>query len=155
LLAARHSWTAVDADHVFEQQAGRTIREIFASEGEAGFRDREAAILAELCRQSQQVVATGGGVVLRPENRTLLKKSGAVIWLTADAATIWQRLQQDATTLDRRPNLTIGGLAEIEELLRQRATAYAECADVTVETASRTAQEVADAIWQWLAGRYS
>ena len=68
-----------------------------------------------------------------------------VVWLTADAATLWQRLQADATTLDRRPNLTSGGMAEIEALLR-REPFYAECAHLVQDTAARFPEEVAKAV---------
>jgi len=92
------------------------------------------------------VIATGGGVVLRPENREMLRAAGRVAWLTADAATIWQRLQRDRTTLERRPPLTVGGLAEIEGLLQEREPLYRGCADWIIDSASRTPEEVAGAI---------
>jgi shikimate kinase len=151
LLADRLGWTWKDADEILETRHGRSIRTIFAEEGEAGFRDKEAAILAELCQQQDQVIATGGGMVLRPENRRRLRDAGRVVWLTADARTLWQRLQQDATTVERRPNLTVGGLAEIEELLHAREPLYRACAHMVVATAQRTAEEVAAEIlagWQ-------
>src|SRR5207247_4598479 len=103
LLADRLGWVAVDADAPLELRAGRTIRAIFAEEGEAGFREREAALLAEICRGQRQVVATGGGVILRADNRQRLREAGWGVGLTADAPTLWQRLQADPTTGDRRP----------------------------------------------------
>ena len=69
-----------------------------------------------------------------------------VVWLTADPATLWQRLQRDETTMDRRPDLTVGGLKEIEQLLRGREPLYAECAHFTVDTTARSPAEVVDAI---------
>src|SRR4051812_17648318 len=83
LLAAALGWEFADADDLIEAAAGRSVADIFAAEGEAGFRDREAAALAELCRGERRVVATGGGAVLRPANRELLAASGFVAWLTA------------------------------------------------------------------------
>jgi shikimate kinase len=145
LLAAALGWDCIDADPLLEERHGRTIRQIFAAEGEAGFRDKEAALLQELCQRRQTVVATGGGVILREANRQRLK-AGWVVWLTADPATIWQRLQADATTAERRPNLTVGGLSEIEELLRVREPLYRACADLVVETTGRTPEQVAEAI---------
>src|SRR5947209_15995625 len=123
LLADKLGWGWTDADALVEERCGRSIRQIFAEDGEAGFRDQEALVLAELARQHKQVVATGGGIVLRPENRGLLK-AGKVVWLCAPADVLWQRLEQDATTLQRRPNLAQGGVAEIEDLLRLRAPHY-------------------------------
>jgi shikimate kinase len=150
LLAERLGWQWLDADQVLEQRAGLSIRDIFAAEGEAGFRDREAAVLEELCRCQRHVIATGGGVILREDNRRRLRSAGAVVWLTADAETIWQRLQADATTADRRPVLTVGGLAEVHELLQRREPLYRDCACWSVDTAARSPAEVAQAILAWL-----
>jgi len=146
LLAERLGWIWSDADDVLEARHGRSIRQIFAEEGETGFRDKEAALLAEFCNLQQHVVATGGGVVLRPENRQRLREAGRVVWLTADAQTLWRRLEHDAATTERRPALTVGGLAEIEELLAVREPLYRACADLVVDTTGRSAAAVADAI---------
>src|SRR5262249_32788150 len=121
-------------------------RQIFAEEGEAGFRDKEDAVLEELCRGERLVVATGGGVVLREANRKRLRAAGRGVWLTADAQTIWGRLQRAPATGERRPTLTVGGLAEVEELLRVRAPLYAECAHFTVDTVRRPPEDVVAAI---------
>jgi shikimate kinase len=146
LVAARLGWAWGDADQLLEQRHGQTIRDIFTSEGEAGFRVKETAILEELCQGRAQVVALGGGVVLDPGNRQRLRHAGFVAWLTADAPTIWQRLQADATTSQRRPALTVGGLQEIEELLRSREPFYRECADLVIDTTTRSPSEVASNI---------
>ena len=147
LTAERLSWDWLDADPYLEARHGKTIRQIFAEEGEASFRDKEAALLAELCQRDRCVIATGGGVVLRPENREQLRQSGnLIVWLTADAATLWQRISTDATTAERRPNLTVGGLPEVEELLRGREPLYRECAHVAIDTAALTPAAIAAAI---------
>ena len=151
LLAGRLGWDWLDADQVLEARHGKTIKQIFAEEGEAGFRDKEAALLAELCRAQRHVIATGGGIVLRPENRERLKAAGQVVWLTADPATLWQRIAGDATTAERRPNLTVGGLAEVEQLLQAREPLYREVAQLIVDTARQTPAEVAEIIARWLA----
>src|SRR5262245_13906122 len=91
LLAERVGWAYLDADAVLERRLGRSIRQIFAEDGEPAFREREAAVLAELCQCRQHVIATGGGVILRPENRERLKQAGRVVLLTADAEVIWRR----------------------------------------------------------------
>jgi shikimate kinase len=145
LLAERLGRAWLDADTLLEQRAGRTIRQIFADEGEPAFRDLEAALLAELCAFRDHVIATGGGVVLRADNRERLKRAGRVVWLTAEPAVIWERLQQDAATRERRPDLTVGGLAEVDELLRQRRPLYEACADWTVDTTRRSPDEVVEA----------
>jgi shikimate kinase len=146
LLAQRLGWDWLDADAVLEERAGRSIRDLFAAEGEAGFRAREAALLEELCRCQRHVIATGGGVILREENRRRLRAAGPVVWLVADPETIWQRLQADAATAQRRPPLTVGGLAEVRELLQVREPLYRECACCSVETAGRSPAEVAAVI---------
>ena len=145
LLGERLGWRWIDADEMLELQAGCSIRQVFAEEGEVGFRDRESAVLAELCLRQRHVIATGGGVVLRAENRARLK-TGRVIWLTGDAETLWGRLQSDASTAERRPALTVGGLAEVSELLQAREPLYRACADVLISTVGRTAEEVAQEI---------
>jgi shikimate kinase len=146
LLAERLGWDWVDADTVLEARTGRNIREVFAAEGEAGFRTHESAALVELCQRQRHVIATGGGVVLAAENRQRLRQAGWVVWLTADAATLWQRLQQDAATTERRPNLTVGGRVEIEELLHRREPLYRACADVQIDTAGRSPEQVVELI---------
>ncbi len=147
LLAERLGWDWQDADEYLERKFGRFIRDIFAQEGEAGFRDKEAAMLRELCDRERQVLAAGGGVVLRPENQAALRQNHFVIWLTADAITIWDRLQGDSTTGERRPDLTAsGGLTEIQELLAVREPLYRAWADLVVDTVGRTPEDVANVI---------
>jgi shikimate kinase len=150
LLAERLGWSWIDADAVLEERCGRSIRLIFEEEGEAGFRQKEAALLEEFCRCRDQVIATGGGVVLGAANRESLRASGQVVWLTADAQVLWQRVQSDATTRERRPPLAGGGLAEIQKLLEARRPLYQECADITIDTTDRSAAAVADEIMNML-----
>jgi len=145
LLAERLDWQWLDADVVLEARHGRSIRQIFADEGEAGFREKEATLLGEFSQLRQTVIATGGGVILRDTNRQNLR-AGKVVWLTADAETIWQRLQADSTTAERRPALTVGGRAEIEDLLRVREPWYRACADLVIDTAGRTPEQIVSVI---------
>jgi shikimate kinase len=146
LLAERLGWAWVDADAVLEARHGKSIRAIFAEEGEAGFRDKEAAVLADLCRLERHVLATGGGVVLREANRELLRRSARVVWLTADADTLWRRLQADGTTAERRPALAGGGREEVIEVLQAREALYGACAALRVETADRLPADVVEEI---------
>ncbi|HTU93040.1 MAG TPA: shikimate kinase [Gemmataceae bacterium] len=150
LLARELGWDWLDADDELEKRYGRSIRAIFAAEGEAGFRDKESAILAELCRLPRHVLATGGGVVLRESNRSLLRASGRVVWLSADVETLWQRVLADGATAERRPPLTVGGRAEIEEILRMREPLYRQCADFIVQTAGRGPNEIVAEILRWM-----
>jgi shikimate kinase len=138
LLAERLGWTFLDLDEQVEKRLGQSIRSIFEQHGEAGFRRMESALLNELCGLRRHVIATGGGAILDAKNRECLRKSGTVAWLTADPQTVWHRLQHDPATADRRPNLTQGGIEEIEQLLHVREPFYRECADCTVDTAHRS-----------------
>jgi len=142
LLAEKLSLPFYDADVELEARAGRSIREIFETEGETRFRDLESEILQELLQRGPAVVAAGGGVVLRESNRQRMRAAQKVVWLTADVETLWQRLQGDDATWGRRPNLIAGGRTEIEELLRQRESLYGACADLSVNTTGRTPGEI-------------
>jgi len=146
LLGEALGWDWIDADAELEARSGRSIRSIFAEEGEQGFRDREEAVLKDLCARSRVVVATGGGVVLRESNRQRLRAAGRVVWLTADADPICRRLAADPSTAERRPALT-GAVAacdraEVEELLQKREPFYRECAHVVVDTGQRSPEDV-------------
>jgi shikimate kinase len=146
LVADRVGWPFLDADTVLEGRYGRTIRDIFAAEGEAGFRDKETTVLGDLCRMTNTVIATGGGVVLREENRHALQRHGLVAWLSADPRTLLTRIQGDPTTAARRPDLAGGGLAEVEQLLAVREPLYRGCADVEVAAGALSPEQAADAI---------
>lgn len=134
-LARRLGWTAVDADAELEARTGRTIREIFDTDGEGEFRRLERETLVELLGRDQLVIAAGGGAILNAETRSDFQAAGPVVWLTALADTIEQRLYGDSTTSQRRPNLTsTGGRMEIEKLLTEREPWYRECASLVVPT---------------------
>ncbi len=135
-LAQHLNWNWVDADAVIEERAGKSIREIFADNGEPAFRQLEQTVMEELLQQERTVIASGGGAVTSSATRAALASPNQfVIWLKAKAETIQSRIEDDESTADRRPNLTAaGGSAEIEQLLSQRKPLYKECADITIET---------------------
>jgi shikimate kinase len=133
-LAALLDRPFVDADDALVAQVGRTIPEIFDAEGEAGFRDREAGFLLELLdRPDAPVIATGGGVVLRPENRAALRDrdDATVVWLRGAPAFLASRAQRKP----HRPLLA--GDADPREVFdrlhAERAAFYEEVADVIVD----------------------
>lgn len=143
-LALALGWDWVDADVEVELRAGRSIAAIFADSGEAAFRDLESQVLADLVTRDRAVVALGGGVVLRPENRARLAEGGPVVWLRADPETILARVEADATTAARRPQLTSrGGLEEVRQLLAQREPWYRQCASLEVDTRGKSPAEIA------------
>jgi shikimate kinase len=147
LLAERLGWTFVDADDELERRAGRSIADLFAAEGEAGFRKRESTLLPDLASLDRHVIACGGGAVLRPENRQLLRLTGHCVWLTGEPATLCRRLDSDPTTAGRRPALTgLPGPAEMERILREREPLYREVAHLTVATDGRSPDEIVSAI---------
>lgn len=148
-LAGRLGWAWADADHELEARVGCSVRELFQTQGEPAFRDWEERILEELLTRSRTVLATGGGVVVRPANRRRLKAT-TVVWLTATPETIAARLSADATTGERRPSLTgMGSVAEILPVLTQRLPWYQDVAAKSVPTDDRPAEAIADEIAQW------
>ncbi len=146
-LALRLGWDWVDADVEIELRAGKSIAAIFADDGEPAFRDLESQVLAAMIGRERIVLAAGGGVVLREENRRLLKTAGKVVWLKADVATILARVAGDQTTAGRRPQLTTaGGEAEVRQLLAQRTPLYRDLADLEIDTEGRTPAEIVEEI---------
>lgn len=129
---------------VRREQHGRPIADLFAREGEEFFRERESAALASLRqRPAALVVATGGGIVLRGENRQLLRELGCVVFLRADADTLFARVSRN----DKRPLLhTADPRATLETLLRAREPLYRECAHFTVDTSTRSHAGVASEV---------
>lgn len=120
-----------DSDHEIEVRTGARIPVIFEHEGEAGFREREAQAIAELTSRDGIVLATGGGAVLREENRQLLKARGTVVYLRANPHDLWLRTRRDRN----RPLLQTGDpRARLEQLYAERDPLYRECASFIIET---------------------
>lgn len=130
-LSYRLRMAVEDTDKLIERREGRSISEIFASDGEAYFRQRETELLKELADKSRgKIYSVGGGTPVRPENRGLLKQMGTVIYLRVRPETVFERLKNDTT----RPLLQCDDpLKRITELLEQRREAYEECADVIID----------------------
>jgi shikimate kinase len=146
-LARRLEWCWIDADVEIEARAGKSIARIFSDDGERAFRDLEARVIAELCDRRQLVLAAGGGAPLREESRRAMRQSGRVVWLTATPETILARMTGDATTADRRPNLTNQPpLEEIVELLHRREPIYRETAHLIVDTEGKSPEQLSDEI---------
>jgi shikimate kinase len=135
LVAASLGWQWIDSDTEIERTAGCSIREIFESEGEAGFRQRESSVLAQLLTNDQLVIAAGGGAVLADANRELMRRAGVVFWLTASPAVLASRIAGDQSTVERRPSLTGRSvLDEIESVLEARQPCYQDAATHVVDT---------------------
>ena len=134
LVAQRLGWPFLDTDHLIEQSVGRTIREIFAEQGEQGFRTLESSSIAQVAALTEPtVISLGGGAILREENRQLLHATGRCVWLSGDAQLLYTRIAQDSMTAQRRPNLTsLNGYDEVATLLAQREPLYRQMAHKTV-----------------------
>ncbi|MCA9243614.1 MAG: shikimate kinase [Phycisphaerales bacterium] len=146
LLANELQWEFLDTDAVIEQREQATIREIFATRGEAAFRAIEAQIVDETCANSGQVISLGGGAVLDTANREYIRRAGVCVWLSAKPETLIQRMANDDQR-QARPSLTSRDWAdEVRELAASRAPIYAELATIRVDTDGRAPADVARAV---------
>lgn len=142
-LAAALRREFVDLDQAIEARCGVRVATIFDIEGEAGFRRRETQILDETTRRPGLVVATGGGAILAPENRAMLRTRGCVIYLRAGVDDLYRRVARDRN----RPLLhTPDPRQRLADLLAQREPLYAELADVTLDTADQPVAQVLQAL---------
>ncbi len=129
LLAQQLNLTFFDADRELEARCGADIPWIFDIEGETGFRHREQDIIAELCQQRGIVLATGGGAVLREENRAHIRAAGVVVYLSANEQQILRRVSRDTN----RPLLQVEDpAAAIRRILEERDPLYRQVADLVV-----------------------
>lgn len=143
LLAEHLGWPLRDTDKLVEQEAGCTIAALFAVEGEASFRERETAALAAALADPPAIVATGGGIVLREANRTLLRQA-LVVWLDAPTGELLARLRSHD---EERPLLAGDDpAARLETLRAARALLYHEVARLTIDTAGLTPAAIVEQI---------
>ncbi|MEK6643361.1 MAG: shikimate kinase [Planctomycetota bacterium] len=150
LLATRLDYRFTDTDEIIIEQSGRTIADIFARDGEQAFRRMEKKVLESLRKAQSRVISLGGGSVMDPDNRVLVRRLGKVVWLRAPAAVLWSRISKDPHTSRTRPNLTAsGGLAEVESVLEEREPVYQSIANQIIDTMTMTSEEVADSIEMW------
>jgi shikimate kinase len=150
-LAERLAMPFVDLDDAIEQSAGMSIRSIFETQGEAGFRGLESTCLYDVSdRDRPHVVSLGGGAILREANRQQLRTSGRTVWLTADEATIVDRIANDPATEARRPPLSTAKELgdEVRVLLRERTPLYRQLADLQVD-ATGAIDDLVTTIEQW------
>ena len=142
-LQTRTGLPCFDMDELIVAQSGLSIAEMFAQKGEQWFRNLETLVLTELRLNEPAIVVTGGGVVLRPGNVDTLKRLGTVIWLEADAETLFER----ASRRGNRPLLqTENPRATISEMLELRRPLYAGAADIRVDTTRRSHDDVTNVI---------
>jgi len=137
LLANLVGKTFIDIDHEIQRRTGVGIPVIFEIEGEAGFRKRESEVLRDIIRQQNIVLATGGGAILHPDNRALLRQHGTVVYLCAPVTELRRR-----TYLDKnRPLLQTGNVhARLVELFTQRDPLYRETAHIIMDSGRQSAR---------------
>jgi shikimate kinase len=147
-LARRIKRSFYDTDRLIEAKEGRSIPAIFESNGEAYFRDVEAAVIQEAVAKPAGVIATGGGALLRVENRAALAQRGVLVWLKADLDTMLSRTRGRST----RPLLNVQDrTAELARLLNERTPLYAQ-ADMSVDTTGKQVEEVTQMILNRIEG---
>ncbi len=141
IVAQMIGFQIVDTDHLIADTAGMTIPEIFAAEGEAGFRLRESAALRSLLGKRGCVIATGGGIITQPRNLPILRHLGYIVWLDADP----ERLARRTAMNNNRPLLAgeEDPKAKLERLLTERKPLYKSLSDLRIKTAELTPQETA------------
>lgn len=143
LLASELNFNFRDSDRVIEERTGADIPWIFDMEGEEGFRERETSVLQELAGERDTVIATGGGIVLRQQNRIVMKSVGFVCYLTASIDQLVERTARDK----KRPLLQVENPRQkIIDLLALRDPLYQDAADFVVNTDRRSPKAVAQEI---------
>ena len=143
LLARRLKRTFFDSDQEVERRCGVKVPIIFEIEGEAGFRQREAAVIAELSALEDVVLATGGGAILAPESRRHLAARGTVLYLHALPEALYERVRLDKN----RPLLaTADPRARLSGLYAERDPLYREIADIVLDTGRQSVQTLARAL---------
>jgi len=135
VLAKQLGKTFIDSDEEIQKRTGVTIPHIFDVEGEVGFRQRESAVIEDLVKLNNIVLATGGGAVIQPKNREVMREGGVVVYLKSSVYDLWQRTRHDHT----RPLLrTENPRAKLQELFEQRDAMYCEVANVIIHTSKQS-----------------
>jgi shikimate kinase len=144
LLAGKLKIPFWDTDTLVEENQGMSIKEIISLKGWDYFRLREKEAIQKLSRLGDGVVATGGGVVLLPENVALLKQMGPVVWLHAPLHDIIERIKNDARSETGRPQFTQENIVqETIAVLKQRIPLYEKTADFNIDTTVKSAEQAA------------
>lgn len=147
-LALTLSWPVSSTDELIVKRVSKTIPEIVENIGWAGFRDLESRIVKEVSSCDRQIIDTGGGAILRPENLKALKRNGILVWLKASVETIQKRIYGD----HERPSLTGGKsfIQEVREVLAHRTPLYEKAADFQIDTDTQTITVLSYSILRWM-----
>lgn len=131
----------LDMDALIEKRLGMSIAEFFAEKGEGAFRQAESELLAKLVK-TNQVLSTGGGVVISPLNRDLLKQNPDTIYLKADFETLYQRISADKN--NQRPLFLSKTKEELQKIFQERESWYEEVASKVVDVTRLSPEEIAE-----------
>jgi len=147
-LAVELNLSFFDSDHEIIDKTGVSIEHIFDIEGEEGFRNRESQILSELYQKSGAIIATGGGIVLRPENRAIMQQSGVVVYLTSSIEQLLSRTSKSKN----RPILekSLDREKTFRDILSEREVFYQQVATFEVDTTGKQLHEVIDEIKRYV-----
>lgn len=150
-VAAHLDRPFVDTDSFIERRTGMSIPQLFATHGEAAFRENEARAVALAAATTGQVISVGGGAVLDPRNVAGLARTGVLVWLHADPATLARRLEHSIAR-GARPLLTEAAdtHARLRQLLEERQDAYEAAAHHVVRTDALTVDETVTAVLAWV-----
>ncbi|MCX7823719.1 MAG: shikimate kinase [Syntrophobacterales bacterium] len=147
VVARELGWTFLDMDDLLIQRFGMTISQWVSINGWEAFRNKETELLRECATMERVVLATGGGVIERAENRKVLKENFLVVWLRSSVEEIVDRLSRDEKSLTHRPSLTERGLLEeVWTVYALREPLYNEVAEVIIEVDKRKPEEIKDLI---------
>lgn len=145
ILAQELGYEFFDSDKVIEERCGADIPWIFDVEGEKGFREREAAVIHDLSQKKKAVVATGGGAMMREENRDYVTRTGFVVYLNTSVDQQFQRTNKDKN----RPllqNTKDGAFQVLKSLMEVRDPLYREVADLVIDTDRKNLKSVVNRI---------
>ena len=150
-LGKRLALQVYDSDQLIEATSGLTIEQIFSTHGEEEFRRLESEAIESFRRKPAAVVSLGGGAIIKPMNRSLIKSLGLVVWLRAPASLLFDRISADPKSQTQRPRLTNEDpWTEVATLLETRAPWYQEVADYIIDVNDRTPEQIALDIDHWL-----
>jgi len=154
-LSERLGKAFVDTDDYIEKKADRPISDMVTKEGWDFFREKEKEAIREIASSEDLMIAAGGGAVLNTENVTNLKRNGVVILLETTNETILERMRADEKTEQQRPSLTgEDPLEEIEEVLEIRRPYYQQAMDFSVDTTSKSIEQVVNEIIEKLGSEF-
>ncbi|UQD52723.1 shikimate kinase [Bacillus methanolicus] len=136
-MSAKWNWPVFDTDEELEKKVKKSINQIFEENGEEFFRLLESEILKQM-PVNRSIITTGGGIVLKEENRRWMKENGVVVFLYAEPEEIFKRIEND----DSRPLLKTNKKAAIKELFQARLPLYKEAADFTIDTTGKDITEI-------------